>query len=352
MATDTRAQGAIQGAATGTAISPGWGTAIGAGAGLLGSILGDSAADEANDQAQRLRDAALAQFANLNIPDTDKMSLFLEEMKSSGMYSPEMEQALTLGPSSMENINIDPRLRATQLSALEQVSGIAKNGLSDADMASLELIRRQAAGEAQAKQGQILQNMQARGQGGSGAELIAKIQSAQSSADRLNQQALEEAKMMQQARMQALQQQGNMSGQIRSQDYGEQTDAAKARDAINQFNLLNQQQTSQRNTSNKNTAQQQNLANQQQIMNQNAALHNQQQQYNKNLQQQNFNNQMQLANSKAAAMQGRASGYQDQAARQATSTGQMWQGIGQLGAGAVNAFNQPKKTEDDGFGDL
>ena len=177
--------------------------------------------------------------------------------------------------------------------------------------------------------------MQQRGQGGSGAELMARLQSNQSGADRLQQAELEQAKAMQQARMAALTQQANMSGQLRSQDYGEQSNLAKAKDLINQFNAQNAQGVQQRNVGTKNNAQLTNLQNQQNIANMNTELKNKQQINNKGLLQQQFGNQMQLASAKAGQY-----GNQAQVAdQQAAQTAGMWAGIGQGVGSGIAGFS-------------
>ena len=332
--------GAASGAAAGTAIAPGYGTAIGGLIGAAGGLMAGNEAEAASKKAKEMMEQALAQYQNINIPDTEKMKLYLEDMKSVGQLTPEMEQALLLGPSAMENIQVDPRLRQEQMRSLEGLSQAATQGMTDADMATLELIRRNSAAEAQAKSGQILQNMQARGQGGSGAELIAQLQNAQSSADRENAQSLQEARQMQANKMAALQQLGSMSSNMRGQDFGEQSQVAHAKDMINQFNMQNQQNVSQRNVASRNQAAQANLANAQRIADSNAQLHNQQQQYNKQLLQQEYDNRMKLAGARANAMTGNANYHQGQAANIAGSWGQTMQGIGTM----ANAYGQMRQA--------
>ncbi len=300
---------------------------------IAGSLYGQEQAKGDKDAARRAREAALAQFAGIEIPDVEKQKLALEGYDVDALaakYAPELETALALGPTSLEQVSVDPRLRQNQMAALEQVGQIASTGLSDADRANLELIRRQAAGEAQAKQDQILQNMQARGQGGSGAELIAKLQAGQSAADRMNQQALEQAKIMQQARMQALSNQSSMAGNIRSQEYGEQSDLARARDVINQFNVQNQQNVGSRNVASKNRE----AEALRQLTMANIDTRNKQQVANKNLMQQQYQNQMDLAAARAGQQRQAAAGYQQDAA----STAGMWAGIGQGLGGAAGAI--------------
>lgn len=343
-ANQSTTKGAAEGAAQGAAVAGPWGAIIGGLAGGVGGMMGADAAAKKEKEAQRARERILAMYSGIELPDIDQQRLALEDYQSAGTLTPEMEAALNVGPTSMEGIAVDPRLQQNQMDALAQVAQIADQGVSDADKATLELIRRQAAGEAQAKSGQILQQMQARGQGGSGAELIAQLQNAQSSADRMNQQALEEARMMQQARMAALQQQGNMAGTIRGQDYSEQSDLAKAKDAINAFNVQNRQNVGQRNVSSKNQAQQSNIANQQAVMNQNTGTHNTQQQYNRELLDKQYQNQMQMAAAKAGQYNTNAAAADRSAANIANQYATIGQGLGQAVGGFFSSQGSNNST--------
>jgi hypothetical protein len=305
---------------------------------LIGGLIG---ADQANKERRAAEDArrqAMEQFANISIPDIEKQLLSLNQYSSAGQYTPEMEQLMQLGPTAMEGIALDPMMRQQQLQALEQMAGISSGEIQPGDEAAFQLATRNASALDQAKQGQILQEMQQRGQGGSGAELLARLKSSQSSADMLNQANLEQAAKMQQARMAALQSQSNMASGLRSQDYGEQTDLAKARDIINQFNTQNSQSVNSRNTGSRNSAQQMNLQNNQNLGNMNVDLSNKQQISNKSLQQQQFENQKSLAAAKAGM-------YQNEAAAKTAQAGQtagMWSGIGQGIGTAVSAFGDKK----------
>lgn len=304
-----------------------------------GSILAGQRGQEAADDAERIRREALDLYANIPLPDTEKMRLYLEELKSAGELSPEVEQMVMLGPSSMEQIQVDPRLQGYQMDALEQVAGLAKTGLSDADMASLELIRRQAAAEDQAKQGQILQNLQARGQGGSGAELIARLQSSQGAADRIAQQGLEEARIAKASREAALRDQANLASSLRSQEFGEESSVAQAKDLINRYNAENMQRVGGRNVDRRNQAQERNLSNRQRIQDSNVGLRNQQQQYNKELEQRRYENELR----RAAGMTGQMGSIADERIRrgqsEAGAIGGITQGIGT----AIGSFNQGQR---------
>lgn len=303
-----------------------------------GALIGGSQAQAQRDAANNARNAALEQYANINLPSLEAQQLNLQDYQNAGTMTPEMEQLMQMGPTSMEGISLDPQTRAMQMQALEQMSGMASGQIQPGDVAGFEIAKRDAAAYDQAKQGQILQEMQQRGQGGSGAELLARLKSTQSSADRLNQADLEQAKQMQQARIAALQSQSNMASGIRSQDYGQESDLARARDAINQFNVQNSQNVEGRNTTNKNSAQQMNLQNSQNTANMNVENKNKQQIANKGLLQQQYNNQLNLANAKAGQY-GQQANSQDQ---QAGQTAGMWAGIGQGVGTAINAYTNKK----------
>lgn len=297
------------------------------------SLLGQDASRKDAKRARQLQQQALAEFSGMQAPSIEDQKLFYDQLTSAGILSPELEQAITLGPSAMETISVDPRLKSQQIKALEQLAGVAETGMTPADQAAFELARRNAAQENQAMQGQIIQQMQARGQGGSGTELITRIKGAQSATDRLQQAQLEQAKAQQQLRMQAMNNVGSLSGQIRQQEFSEQSDIKRAEDLIRQFNANNLSNAQKANAQAKNLAQQQNLRNQQDIMNQNVALRNQQQQYNKELQQRQFENQMNIARGKSGQLQNLASAAQDRAANTAGMYGTIGQGIGSMASG-------------------
>lgn len=309
-------------------------TAIAVGSAVYGADQANKSKKSASDN----RAEALAQFANMSAPDIEKMKLNLAQYGNAGNLSPEMVQLITQGDTSLTNVSVDPRLRASQQSALSGVEELANRGMNASDLAGFELARRNAAGEAQAKQNQILQGMQQRGQGGSGAELLASLQNAQSGSDRLQQAQLEEAQARQQARQQALMQQSQMASNLRGQDYGEQSNLANARDQIARFNATNAQNVNQTNTGASNQAQQFNLTNAQNLRNMNTELGNKQQIHNQNLNQTDFENKMKIAGAKSGAYGVAA----DASSKEAASTAGMWAGVGQGAAGMVSAYNTKK----------
>lgn len=235
---------------------------------------------------------ALAGLDAVQLPDIEKQKLVLEQLASTGEYTPEMLQSLNLGPSAMEQISIDPRLKGAQMSALDQLGELSKGGLSPSDAAAFELARRETESAAQARDQQLMQNLQQRGISGGGAEIAMRRASGSEASDRQNTANLEILKSAQQRALEALGQSANLAGNIRGQEYGEQSALAKSRDLINQFNVENQQRTSQSNVGLRNQAQAQNLNERQRIADANVATRNAQQQQQKSLLQQDYLNRM------------------------------------------------------------
>ncbi len=279
---------------------------------------------------------ALAQFQNIDIPDIDKQKLALLMPEYLGDFQAQQEANIAADPSAMEGVSTDPRLAEAQMAALSQMSEIGQTGLLPGEQAALRQARRGAAGEAQAKSAQLMDDFARRGMGGSGAELAARLQAAQSSGDRLSQESDRTMQMAQERALNAIGQSSNMAGQIRGQAFGEQSDVARAKDAINQFNVNNQQSVQQRNIAAANAAASRNLGEKQRIGEAGAATQNQEQMANKDLIQQQFNNQMQRAGGMAGQYGQIASGERDAAGRQAQQQSAL------IGAGAGLAGNMIK----------
>jgi hypothetical protein len=271
-------------------------------AGLFGG--GDAGASEMR-KATKLMEQNIARLEAIGIPSIEAQRIALESPELVGLL--EAEQ---LGPSAIQGIQEDPRLKAAQMSALEEVSGLAQTGLGAEDRAALNEIRRQAAGMAQAQKATTLQQMQERGMGDSGANLIAQLQSGQAAADMASQQGDRLAAEAAAARRQALGQQASMASQMSQQQLSLAGQKASAADAIAQFNAQNRQ-----NVGSQNLSARQNIANQQ------AANRNQQELYNKGLIQQRFQNEM----AKASGVVGQQTNLANQFTQQATSAQQAQQ---------------------------
>jgi hypothetical protein len=295
---------------------------------VIGGLIGQDQAKGQLEAAQAARQQALAQYANIHSPDIQSQLLALQQYQNAGQLNPALQQTFGLNGTAQSDVSTDPRLKADQMSALSSIGNIAQGNLKPSDMAGYELARQNAAGELNAQNNSVLQNMQERGQAGSGAELLARLKNDQSGTSMLQNAQLQQAQAMQQARISALAQQANMATNVRGQDFTEQSNLAKAKDAIAQFNAQNSQQVAAASANAKNSAQQFNLTNAQNVNNMNTESANKEQIANKGLQQTQFNNQLGLANAKAGQYNANAGASQTQAG----NTAGMWAGIGQ-GAG-------------------
>lgn len=166
----------------------------------------------------------------------------LAELKDLPEYQ-YLEQGLQdFGPSAMEQISLDPKIAAAQMRALEQLQAIGEaGGLTTADRAGLQEAADMAANQERGQREAIAQRARMQGLGGSGIDLARQLISSQGSTSRAAQEGRDVAQMAQARALAALQGAGTLGGQMRTQQYGEQADLAKARDLINEFNLRNKQ---------------------------------------------------------------------------------------------------------------
>lgn len=306
--------------------------------GIMGNIMGQKDKAKADQAIQR----ALAELNSINLPDTEKMKIALQSPEVQGILQPFMQQAEQMAGTAQEQTTTDPRLRQAQMNALETMSKMGAEGLTAEDRMALNQSRRQTAGDAQSRQQSILQNMAQRGVGGSGMELAAKLASSQASADQAGQESDRTMAMAQRRMLDAVSGAGQLGGQVRGQEYGEQTDLARARDAIAQFNLQQRAGTQAANVGQLNEAQLRNLAEKQRVSDVGVATKNQEQQYNSQLLQQKFANELALKQAKAAAQMGQASAAQAQSGR----TAEQWQGIGSgIGTALTGVAQMQNKTK-------
>lgn len=322
------------------------GAGIAAGVGsLVGGILGGNAAQGDFDASMGITREQYEQLKNLQTPDVDKMKIYLEGLQSQGSINPFQETASNLGDSSYATITTDPRLRAQQMSALEQMSGIAQTGMTDIDRAAMQEMLRQAQAQETANKKSILENRAARGMAGSGDELAAALASSQSSSNQSQSNAMKLAAQAMQNRLGALGQSSDMAKSIESSDYNRAAQLANQRDAISRFNTELASQVQQRNIGRQNEAQQLNLKEAQRIADVNAGQRNQQQMDNKELLQKEYDNKLNKLRSQSGAAAGLANAYQGRG----QATANQYQQIGS-GLGSVVGHFMGKMDTDEGGG--
>lgn len=282
-------------------------------------------------------------FAGIKIPSIEEQSIILQSPDLMGEFTPEQVEAMQMNQSAMEQVKADPSLVAKQNEALEGISEVAKGGYSEGDKATAREVQRTVSQDAQARQKAILNSMANRGVLGSGMELAAQLQSNQQAAEQMSRGGEGLTQQAQSRALAALGQQGALAGQIRSQDVGEQSDVAKARDSINQFNVQNQQNVNNQNVGNRNQAQLQNLQQRQERENQRAQIANQQQMHNKGLVQQGFQNKIQQAGGTAQINQIQAQADSAAQAANASQIGSLISGGATMGAAFIKPSDKNLK---------
>lgn len=295
--------------------------------GLLSSLFGDGGAGE--------NKAALEAIRNVPLPVLKEY--YPELYQQVVALNPEVETAVTLGPSEMAGISTDPALRQAQMKALSTLQEVGNAGGRDAQfMADASRLQNDINTNLQGQQGAIMQNLATRGMSGGMSEMVARQMAAQGASNQQAQTALDLNAQAQKRALDAIMQSGQLGGQMQSQDFSQSAQKAQAADAINKFNAANTQQVLSNNVNAKNSAQQWNATSAQNVANQNTGLRNDAQQYNSNLDQQRFNNEM-------ARATGVANQYNNMAnSKNQERAGEMQFVGGLIGAGA-GAYGASKK---------
>lgn len=308
---------------------------------LVTGLLGNNASSGDRDAALRINQQALEEYRNLQIPDTEKLKLYLEQYSAGANFNPEAEALVGLqGDTRLSDVSLDPRLRQTQLSSLDTLQDLAGSGMTAIDRAQLEATMRRNNAEQIAQQKSILQNRAARGMAGGGDELAASLSASQSGANRSSAEALQIAADAMNRRMSANNQAADLASSIEGADYSRQSEAARARDVIASSNARLRQQVEGTNVGNRNTANLRNIENTTNTANKNVDLRNNQQQYNKNLLQTEFDNRLKRLD----GMSGAARPAADALTNKANATSNMYGNVGSAAAGiGLELMKQNKK---------
>lgn len=158
-----------------------------------------------------------------------------------GQYTPEAI-ASTYG-----DLQYDPRMREYEMSALRALEEQGKEGFTARDRAAMAQIEQDVNRQARGRSEAIQQNMQRRGIAGSGADLAARLQSAQSANEIAAMRALEREAQGAERRQAGTMGAAQLAGNIGSRDYAAQAQKAAAQQEINRFNAMNRMQAQQYN---------------------------------------------------------------------------------------------------------
>lgn len=214
-----------------------WGAIIGGlvemGGNIIGQLISEGKVKEAEDLLYRA--------AKDNVP-LDPPSLNEYAMQ-------------VLGDSEFKKIMGDPSLREAQMHALDKMREIEDaGGLTLEDKAVLNKQLNETARRESGQRQLITEQMNARGTGGSGAELAMQLANAQGAADRNNQAGLDVAGMAQKRYFDAIRARGQMAGDLRGQDFNEASSVAHAQDMRDQFNNSERYRRSMANWEGRNEA--------------------------------------------------------------------------------------------------
>ena len=250
-----------------------------AGAGIVSNIIGGIAGSQAGagDRAAGTNavNQAYQQLAAVGLPPNMAKPIIYQQFQQKGILTPELEQTINQHPSLAATATGSDQANKAQMQALQILQQTGQTGMTPQSQAALNQIRQQVSADTNAKQQAIQQQFAARGEGGSGAQLIGQLQAAQSGANQESTAGDQVGAMASQNALQAIGQAGTLGGQIQNQQFGEQFQKGQAQDVINQFNAQNQVNQQMRNVGSQNQAQAANLGNAQQLSNANTQQANQ-----------------------------------------------------------------------------
>ncbi len=304
-------KGGLSGAATGAAIGsaiPVLGTGVGA---VLGGIAGLFGGGDDDNGAAEAQQRAIDTINALDIDDLSKQ-VMLQQYQQNGTLSPEMVQNLNLNADQKSILTENPETLARQQYAMDALKQMSQTGMSAQDMAQMQASRSAVAQDTGAKTAQLLQQSQMRGQLGSGDSLAAQLMANQQGSQQASKDAINTAAAAAQARQQALGQYGNMSSQVRGQDYATQQANMENELARQRFLDNNSLSRQTANVGAQNQANMYNLQRQQGVGDQNVGAGNAEAQRSANLR-------GQLTLGKASALASAYGGQADQLQKQAAA---------------------------------
>lgn len=194
------------------------------------SLIGELFAGGKEQEARRMLSEALRRVGAVDLPDLNSM------------------EAQQLGSSEAGAVRSDPALRAAQMAALNRLNQVVdEGGMTLEDEAAMNKMMGGVARQESAGRNAIANEMRARGTANSGTELAMMLSNQQAGAERASQAGMDRAGMAQRRALEAMMGRGQMAGQIRGQDFGENMSTAAARDAISRYNTAARERALQYN---------------------------------------------------------------------------------------------------------
>jgi hypothetical protein len=152
------------------------------------------------------------------------------------LSSGDVSQSMVDG-SAYDKISTDPRLRDAQMSALNKLGDVSQNGgMTLEDKANMNRMQTDAGMNDKNRRDAIMSGAAQRGNTDSGASIGAQLASSQAANAQESQAGMDIQGQAQKRALQSMQQQGQMAGQMQSQDFNQQAQQAAAKDRIAQYN--------------------------------------------------------------------------------------------------------------------
>lgn len=282
------------------------------------------------DEARR---NAIIELQRVEVPNPEQMFVQIEELIQQGIITPEELDTYLLGDTAFEDIEIDPQLLEAQLESLNSLKAIVQaGGLTAIDKAAIRKIQDTIRTTSRGNVLALRQQARERGIGGSDFELVSRQLASQSAANVASREGGEVAARAEQRKLDAIKAQADLSGQLRTQSYGEQANLAKSRDVIESFNVANKQQVARENVGTRNIAQATNLRETQRIADVNVGGANLEKLRRAGLTQQDYQNRLNKALGIAGAYQAEGAAQDKAAQQKAAAEAAGWSSLIQAGA--------------------
>lgn len=244
---------------------------VSGGLNIAGGLAGQEGSKGARAREEELTKEQLNVWKNLALPEFKDLNL--QRFQQTGEMAPTTEAAEQLSMiDQLQNIQLDPRLRTAQMSALDTLQKLGQTGMTPEQRAELNAITRKTEAENQARLQQLLQQQDVRGVGSSDMGLAMRALEAQGAANRQAETSERTAATGFRQALEAITQAGGLAGQIEGTDYTRGSRLAEAQRLREMTNLGQRSDVQQRNVAARNAAQLFNLQQAQDIANRNVNL--------------------------------------------------------------------------------
>ena len=295
--------------------------------------------------AGRTLDEARGILQSLRAPTADELSYKVDNLVQQGVITPEQAKTFLMEKTAMGDVSTDPRLKAAQMGALSSLQDISSaGGLTTMDKAKIEAVTSRFGQEARGAREAILQRQAEMGRTGSGMELAAQLQNQQDSATRASQEGLDIAALAEQRALDAISQGGELSGQIRGQEFGEKSAIAEAKDAMDKFNLEHLRSNEEANVGRRSAADAANLSERQRVADTNVEIAGQNRKSIVDARQTAFENEMTKRKAIADALAAKAQQQIERQKQKSAFAGNLMGAAGTVGAGMLSKSDEKSKN--------